>query len=278
MPLGIGPLGPFEQDASAVAATHSPHSPDSGSPTRQSLRASFEAAQNPETLVGMSRLSPKDFAELSRESPLPEELEEGFEGLEPNPLAVDGDAAYVEDYVSEVLRVSGFLEPGAAAWYRPNQPLGLDVFVRLEKVRPDVHDFQHIFNKLVFDAVGEALLKELTPYKPREPWERAPKPLKPPPDAAALLAAVRNRTLGIFKRRAPVGPLKEEALRLMMKEQPWVGFPEEELEVGCEVADLMVNDMVDEVVELLLRAQRGRQSKRQAGIKAVGRSRRETTL
>ncbi|GAQ79049.1 hypothetical protein KFL_000230280 [Klebsormidium nitens] len=270
VPLGIGPLGPFEQDASAAAASHSPHSPDS--PTRQSLRASFEAAQNPETLVGMSRLSAKDFAELSRESPLPEELEEGFEDLEPNPLAVEGDAAYVEDYVSEVLRVSGFLEPGAAAWYRPNQPLGLDVFVRLEKMRPDVHDFQHIFNKLIFDAVGEALLKELTPYKPREPLERAPKPLKPPPDAAALLAAVRTRTLAIFKRRAPVGPLKEEALRLMMKEQPWVGFPEEELEVGCEVADLMVNDMVDEVVELLLRAQRGRQSKRQALMKAGGRS------
>jgi hypothetical protein len=217
----------------------------------------------------MARMSPRDFAELGRESPLPEELDEGFE--EPNPLAVEGDSAYIEEYVGEVLRVSGFLDArgrASSGWYRPNQPLGLDVFVRLEKMRPDVHDFQHIFNKLIFDAVGEALVKELIPHRTREPWERGAKPLRPLPDGEALLAAVQNRTLGIIGRRAPVGPLKEEALRLIMKEDAWVGFPEEETEVGCEVADLLVNDLVDEAVDLLLRAQRGTQWGKRTPLRA----------
>jgi hypothetical protein len=38
----------------------------------------------------------------------------------------------------------------------------VELFLKVERSRADVSDLQHIFNKLLFDAVGEAITKVIS--------------------------------------------------------------------------------------------------------------------
>lgn len=77
----------------------------------------------------------------------------------PPPPVVDTSDAAVERYIDHVMR--HLLDTNAghlpAFLIRGDEPMGVHSFLAIEKMLPDMCDEQHIHNKLVYDAVGEAL-------------------------------------------------------------------------------------------------------------------------
>lgn len=111
--------------------------------------------------------SPGDAASHQEETKVPEPAEEmqveqsevGVEEEE-DPNAIQMDQEYIDAYIEQVLTESPYLEGGR--WDPANgEPLAVELFLQVERARPQVSDLQHIYNKLLFDAIGEALTKVL---------------------------------------------------------------------------------------------------------------------
>eukprot|EP00959_Pyramimonas_sp_CCMP1952_P335429 7023044-Pyramimonas_sp.AAC.2 len=69
------------------------------------------------------------------------------------------DMDYIMEYVEQVMHKSRYMTPGAAWDPMSVEALPVELFLKVERARTDCADLQHIFNKLLFDAIGEALAK-----------------------------------------------------------------------------------------------------------------------
>jgi len=164
---------------------------------------------------------------------------------------------YMEEYIEEVLKESGYLD-GERWDPAQGEPLPVEMFLKVERTRPRVSDEQHIYNKLLFDAIGEALMKLLVPVEDSSPaWlikRSRLEQLRGNPSAAKIKQTVKEKMLAWNDQKCgdDLGEI-DAMLAAEMKEETanWMTCEEEESFLKFEISDNIFNDMIEDTINAL---------------------------
>ncbi|KAK9802869.1 hypothetical protein WJX72_003771 [[Myrmecia] bisecta] len=169
------------------------------------------------------------------------------------PDAVVVDQATVGEYVEAVMEL--FMQ-GPPDRVVPGQDLlGLEGFLLLERSRPAVSDAQHIHNKLLYDAVNEALVHFFSLAARRQPapaWIRRLQPLRRLPQGPELTAAVKQRVMKWAAQQHDEhvdAMLAEDAVE---DDRTWAIIEEEEAEVRFDISEAIWDDLIADTADTLL--------------------------
>ncbi|KAK3264794.1 hypothetical protein CYMTET_26487, partial [Cymbomonas tetramitiformis] len=204
--------------------------------------------------------------EASYEDPMTPERaqdEAGAEEESPPPGSPEGervqmDQEYVMQYVDEVLEQSPFLE---GQHWDPSlgDPLPVELFLKIERSRDQVSDLQHIYNKLLFDAIGESLTKVVVHGGFSAPaWlQRSPQlgqgqltgPLKGEP----LRTAVKKHIQSWAQAQCgeDLGEIDTMLATEIRDEKNWMAFEEEESFLKFELSDNIFSNLLEDTISAL---------------------------
>ncbi|GLC67393.1 hypothetical protein PLESTF_000551400 [Pleodorina starrii] len=170
-----------------------------------------------------------------------------------NAPAVATGTAAVEEYAGQVLEQfmenrPEFLVPGA-------EPLSLEGFLDQERRLMNASEAQHIHNKMVYDAINEALLAIYRAANRIEsqPWLRQNRIVKPLPSPAEMAKQVQQQlsAWAAMRMRDPAETDKVLAMDAQEDERARGDLALEEAEVQREVADLVWADLVEDTAREL---------------------------
>ncbi|KAG2447275.1 hypothetical protein HYH02_007605 [Chlamydomonas schloesseri] len=159
----------------------------------------------------------------------------------------------VSEYVGQVLDQfmearPEFLEPGA-------DPLSLEGFLAQERRLVDASEAQHIHNKMLYDAVNEALLGiyRAANRVQSQPWLRKNRVAKPLPSPSAMLEQVQKqiKAWSGMRMRDPAEIDKVLVQDAQEDERAWTDLSGAEVEVKREVAEAVWADLVEDTAEVL---------------------------
>ncbi|EFJ46101.1 hypothetical protein VOLCADRAFT_105672 [Volvox carteri f. nagariensis] len=163
-----------------------------------------------------------------------------------NAPAVSTGAAAVAEYASQVLEQfinnrPEFLVPGA-------EPLSLEGFLAQERRLVHASEAQHIHNKMVYDAINEALLSIYRGANRVQtaPWLRRNRVAKPLPSPAEMAEQVQQqlRAWSGMRMRDPAEMDKVLAMDAQEDERARADLVAEEAEVVGDVANLIFEDLL----------------------------------
>ncbi|GFR52009.1 hypothetical protein Agub_g14432 [Astrephomene gubernaculifera] len=158
-------------------------------------------------------------------------------------------AEYAEHVLQEFMQNRPeFLVAGA-------EPLRLEGFLDQERRLADASEAQHIHNKMVYDAINEALLAIYRSANRVQspPWlstSHIVKPLPSPEDMAALVQK-QLRDWSAMRMRDATETDKVLAADAQEDERAWCDLAAEEAEVQREVAELIWDGLVEDTAAVL---------------------------
>ncbi|GIL86184.1 hypothetical protein Vretifemale_14582, partial [Volvox reticuliferus] len=170
-----------------------------------------------------------------------------------NAPAVSTGAVAVAEYASQVMEQfmenrPEFLMPGA-------EPLSLEGFLDQERRLVHASEAQHIHNKMVYDAINEALLSIYRAANriQTQPWLRRNRFIKPLPSPVEMTQQVQQqlRAWAAMRMRDPAETDKVLVMDAQEDERARADLAVEEAEVQREVADLIWADLMADTAQQL---------------------------
>ncbi|KAG2491840.1 hypothetical protein HYH03_009796 [Edaphochlamys debaryana] len=164
-----------------------------------------------------------------------------------NAPAVSTAPEAVAGYVEQVLEQ--FME-GRPEFILPGtEPLSLEGFLAQERRLVDASEAQHIHNKMVYDAVNEALLgiyRAANRVQLAQPWLAKSRVVKPLPSPAEMAAQVQKqiKAWSAMRMRDPAEIDKVLAADAQEDEKAWADTAVEEAEVLRETAEAIWADLI----------------------------------
>eukprot|EP00898_Chlorokybus_atmophyticus_P006017 jgi/Chlat1/6416/Chrsp45S05924 len=166
----------------------------------------------------------------------------------------------VQAYVDAALAASRKLNDNTAVWDpREGEVLALEEFLQLERSREEVSDYQHIHNKLIFDAINEAITK-LYPYGNRPErqmpsWMRSSHLSRVPVRVYKVKEQVRRMVMRWAACGGKTGMLGDNLdaiiIQDLQEEDRWNDFSEDEVELKFELSDMIFEDLLTDTVQVM---------------------------
>lgn len=185
-------------------------------------------------------------------SRLPDELDDYYSFFSV-PVDLQNEAQF--SYVRDTLWKSGFgSKEFLRAWYSPNQPIDPLLFEESEWIS-DPEIAQHgpevfLENQNLFDLVNEVLLEIYDTSASSSPWlSRYATRMRPLPEGPHVLEEVWAKIGWYLDSQVQVDSLLDDVVaRDFSKDDGWMDVQYDCEDVGVDVADLILMDLVDEAV------------------------------
>ncbi|KXZ55734.1 hypothetical protein GPECTOR_2g1284 [Gonium pectorale] len=172
-----------------------------------------------------------------------------------NAPAVATNPEAVSKYVDQVLdhfmeSRPEFLVPGA-------EPLSLEGFLAQERRLVDASEAQHIHNKMLYDAINEAIIgvyRAANRVQSNQPWTHQKRFVKPLPNPKEMEEQVQRqiRTWSGTRMREPAETDKVLAADAQEDERAWADLSAEEADVQREVAELIWAELVSDTANAVM--------------------------
>lgn len=146
------------------------------------------------------------------------------------------DRSSIENYVGKVLNYANL---DASTNEIPT--LDNNLFIKMEKEMGETNQNQQIHDKLIFDAINEALIETAAEINP---W------INPPSKATKekLVDKVQRR---IASWQGPQTFALDNLSAILSKEGTDLHFEDEEYKLKCEIADSIFDDLLSETVQFM---------------------------
>ncbi|XP_020242154.1 LOW QUALITY PROTEIN: protein TRM32-like [Asparagus officinalis] len=151
------------------------------------------------------------------------------------------------NYVRDVLWKSGFGSTDfLRAWYSPNQPVDPSLFEESANTTPEIF----LDNQLLFDLISEVILEIYDHSSSCCPWlSRFDTRTRPMPSGYRVLEEVWANVSGHLNAQLELDPALEYVLaRDFAKDDGWMELQYDCEDVGLELEDLILDELLDEVV------------------------------